>query len=210
MEYPVYYVPSDYGEAEIIEKRSRFIGRVWCVKSEEQALEKINQMREKHWDATHNVFAYIIREGSLTRFSDDGEPHGTSGKPTLDVFTGAKVTNVCCVITRYFGGVLLGTGGLVRAYSQTAKAALESAGISVVRMWRRMLVSCPYNMFERVKVELALVGGSLEEADYGSDITLNVLIPEEAADGFNLRLAEISAGKIEGIHAGNEYIAGKV
>ena len=128
----------------------------------------------------------------------------------LNVVKMSGASDLCVVVTRYFGRILLGAGGLVRAYSQTAKAALESAGISVVRMWRRMLVSCPYNLFERVKVELALVGGSLEEADYGSDITLNVLIPEEAADGFNLRLAEISAGKIEGIHAGNKYIAGKV
>ena len=210
MEYPVYYVPSGYGEAEITEKRSRFIGRVWRTESEEEALAHLNEMREQHWDATHNVFAYSIREGSLMRYSDDGEPHGTSGKPTLDVFTGAKVTNFCCVITRYFGGILLGTGGLVRAYSQTAKAALENAGISVVRMWRKMLVACPYNLFERVRAELALIGGSEESIDYAGDVTLSVLVPEETAEAFTLRLADISAGKIETISEGNEYIAGKL
>lgn len=210
MEYPVYYVPSGYGEAEIIEKRSRFIGRVWQTETEQQALEKIAEMREKHWDATHNVYAYIIREGSLCRFSDDGEPHGTSGKPTLDVFVGAGVTNMCCVVTRYFGGVLLGTGGLVRAYSQTAKAALQSAGISIVRMWRRLLICCTYSFFERVKVELAAAGGNVDNVDYAGDITMDVLVPEEQADMFCLRIAEISAGKIESIHAGNEYIAGKI
>ena len=205
-----YYVPAGYGEAETVEKRSRFTGRVWPVESEEQALEKIAQMREEYWDATHNVYAYIIKESGIARFSDDGEPHGTSGKPTLDVFSTARVTNVCCVVTRYFGGVLLGTGGLVRAYSQTAKAALESAGICAVRLWSRITVNCPYNLFERVKAELSAAGGSLEQADYAHDINMEVLVPEEAAGAFAARLAEISAGRLACRIEGSAYMAGRV
>ena len=127
-----YLVPAGFGEAEYIEKRSRFIGRVWPVADEAQALEHLREIREQHWDAKHNVYAYIIREGGIMRYSDDGEPGGTSGMPTLNVFRSEEIQNVCCVITRYFGGVLLGSGGLVRAYSNTAKMALDAAGIQKV------------------------------------------------------------------------------
>ena len=110
-----YLTPAAYGEAELIEKRSRFIGRVWPVESEAEALEHLKEIRARHWDATHNVYAYILREGGTMRYSDDGEPQGTSGMPTLTVFRAKEIQNVLCVVTRYFGGILLGTGGLVRA-----------------------------------------------------------------------------------------------
>ena len=108
-----YLIPGGYGEVEFIEKRSRFIGRVWPVDSETEAIAHIKETREKHWDATHNVYAYIMLEGGIMRYSDDGEPGGTSGMPTLNVFRSNDIKNVCCVVTRYFGGILLGAGGLV-------------------------------------------------------------------------------------------------
>ncbi|MBQ1830507.1 MAG: YigZ family protein, partial [Ruminococcus sp.] len=114
---------------EFVEKRSRFIGYVKPVKTEEEAVAFINQKRSEHWDARHNVYAYSLREGNIKRYSDDGEPSGTAGMPVLDVIVKNEIYDVCVVVTRYFGGVLLGTGGLVRAYSQGSKIALESGGI---------------------------------------------------------------------------------
>ena len=127
-----YIIPSEFGEAEFVEKRSRFIGRVWPSGTEAEALARIAAMREKHCDASHNVFAYSIRNGQ-TRYSDDGEPQGTSGMPVLGVFQSERMQNFCCVVTRYYGGIQLGAGGLVRAYSRTAKLALKTAGISLMR-----------------------------------------------------------------------------
>ena len=146
-----FLMPFGYGEAEIVEKRSRFIARVWPVEAESEALSRIREMREKHWDATHNVFAYILRDNNVMRYSDDGEPGGTSGMPTLNVFRGEGIVNVCCVVTRYFGGVLLGTGGLVRAYSAAAKAGLEAAGVQEMALWRGKLLSCAYGQYERIR-----------------------------------------------------------
>ncbi|MFR2157293.1 MAG: IMPACT family protein [Evtepia gabavorous] len=138
-----YYVPARDSETEFTEKRSRFIGHVWRVEQEEEAREKIAQMKAKHYDARHNCWCYLIREGGIIRYSDDGEPQGTAGQPMLEVFRRAGVENVCCVVTRYFGGILLGTGGLLRAYTRSAKDALDAAGIAQVRQWAQT-VECPY------------------------------------------------------------------
>lgn len=116
-------------EAEYTVNRSRFIGRCFPVDSEEAALCLLGDIRKKHWDATHNCFAYRIGENAAARFSDDGEPGGTAGKPIMDVLTGRGLTNVLCVVTRYFGGILLGAGGLVRAYSKSAADAVTKAGM---------------------------------------------------------------------------------
>ena len=116
-------------EAEYTVNRSRFIGRCFPVDSEEAALCLLGDIRKKHWDATHNCFAYRIGENAAARFSDDGEPGGTAGKPIMDVLTGRELTNVLCVVTRYFGGILLGAGGLVRAYSKSAADAVTKAGV---------------------------------------------------------------------------------
>lgn len=191
-----YFVPSGYGEAEFVEKRSRFIGRVWRTDTEEEALQRIAETREKHWDATHNVYAYIIRDGGIMRYSDDGEPQGTSGMPVLGVFRSAGVFNVCCVVTRYFGGILLGAGGLVRAYSHTASLALQSAGISVMRRWREVRVNCPYNLFERVKNEIAAFGGTAADIDYGAEVSIKALLPASKVESFNARLIDMSAGTL--------------
>ncbi|MDD6188297.1 MAG: YigZ family protein [Clostridiales bacterium] len=202
-----YLVPARFGEAEFVEKRSRFIGRVWPVENEEEAVAHIKEMREKHWDATHNVYAYIIREGGAMRYSDDGEPGGTSGMPTLNVFRAGEIFNVCCVVTRYFGGILLGTGGLVRAYSQAAKLALEAAGVSRMDIWESTVTACPYSLYERVRRELEAAGAVIENVDYGADITIEAFLPSGTSGEVNIRLADISAGSVELLVLGQEYRA---
>ena len=179
-----------------MEKRSRFIGRVWPVSGEEDALAHIAEMRRQHWDATHNVYAYIVR-GGQTRYSDDGEPQGTSGMPTLNVFKAGGVFNVCCVVTRYYGGILLGAGGLVRAYSTAAKMALDAAGLSVMRLWSRMLLSCSYPLFEATKRLVADCGGVVEASDYGTDILLQVLVPLPDVEAFQVKVRDLSSGRME-------------
>ena len=121
-----YFVPASDASAEFIERKSRFIGTIWKVETEEEALAHIKEMNEKHRDATHNVYAYIIKENNIMRYSDNGEPQGTAGMPTLEVLRREGITNVLCVVTRYFGGILLGAGGLVRAYAHSAKIALTA------------------------------------------------------------------------------------
>ena len=202
-----YLVPAGYGEAELIEKRSRFIARVWPVENEEEAVARIREMREKHWDATHNVYAYILREGGAMRYSDDGEPGGTSGLPTLGVFRSAEVFNVCCVVTRYFGGILLGTGGLVRAYSQAAKLGLAAAGISRMALWTSAVAVCSYSLYERVRRELEGLDALIENVAYAADVTLDLLLPEGTAEAAERRLADASAGAAELLLLGSEYRA---
>ena len=190
-----YLVPAGYGEAEFTEKHSRFIGRVWRTDSEEEALERLRETREKHRDATHNVFAYVIRENNLTRYSDDGEPSGTSGMPTLNVFLGVGVQNVCCVVTRYFGGTLLGTGGLVRAYSKAAKLALEAAGVARMAQWREYILSCDYGFYERLKRILDEHEAVVQSSDFGADVAIEALLREDKAADFETVLTEASAGR---------------
>ena len=201
-----YLVPSGFGEAEFIEKKSRFIGRIWQVQSEEEALDVIQQMKKKHYDATHNCWAYIIRDGAV-RFSDDGEPGGTAGMPMLQVLQREGLYNVVCVVTRYFGGILLGAGGLVRAYTKGAKVAVDAAGKSMKRIWTALYVPCPYSFYERFKIETESLGGIIRRTDFGSEVEIEVLLPEENASVFLKRLTDLSAGSIEEMKLGQEYRA---
>ena len=201
-----YLVPSGFGEAEFIEKKSRFIGRIWQVQSEEEALDVIQQMKKKHYDATHNCWAYIIRDGAV-RFSDDGEPGGTAGMPMLQVLQREGLYNVVCVVTRYFGGILLGAGGLVRAYTKGAKVAVDAAGKSMKRIWTALYVPCPYSFYERFKIEMESLGGIIRKTDYGSEVEIEVLLPEENVSVFLKRLTDLSAGSIEAMELGQEYRA---
>ena len=199
-----YYIPTRESEATFVEKRSEFIGHVWRVESEEEARALIEATKKKHYDARHNCWCYIIRGGAV-RYSDDGEPQGTAGQPMLNVFQREGVENVCCVVTRYFGGILLGAGGLVRAYTQSAKDALDAAGISVVRRWVAMEVPCTYAMFERARLEVTAFGGVVENVDYGADVVLSALLPEERAEEFAAHILDVSAGTIEVLEAGEEF-----
>ena len=203
-----YYVPARDSETEFTEKRSRFIGHVWRVEQEEEAREKIAQMKAKHYDARHNCWCYLIREGGIVRYSDDGEPQGTAGQPMLEVFRRAGVENVCCVVTRYFGGVLLGAGGLTRAYTKGAADALTAAGIARMGLWTLWDVPCTYPLLERMKLEVAAAGGVVRDAEYGADITLRTAFPAGTAETFQLRLTELSAGSLAMTAAGEEFLPG--
>ena len=197
-----YYIPTGHSETELVEKRSRFIGQVWRAATEEEARARIEETKKKHYDARHNCWCYRLREGGAERYSDDGEPQGTAGQPMLNVFQREDVTDVVCVVTRYFGGILLGAGGLVRAYSQSAKDALDGAGISVVRRWVAMEVPCTYAQFEEVRREVFHFGGVEENIDFGAGVLMSVLIPEERSAQFTAHLLDASAGTIEALEAG--------
>lgn len=201
-----YLIPTKDSEEEFIEKRSRFIGRIWHTETEAEALEHIKKMREQHWDATHNVYAYIIKDGP-TRFSDDGEPGGTAGMPTLQVLQKEGLYDVCCVVTRYFGGILLGAGGLVRAYTKSAKLAVDAAGKSMKRVWDVIYLPVPYSWYEKMKQEIAACEGVLRDTQYGADVELEVLTPEGRTKEFLDRVVDISAGTLEGMITGQEYRA---
>jgi len=199
-----YLIPTGPGEAEFTEKRSRFIGHVWRTGSEEEARACIERTKKEHYDARHNCWCYRVRGGPV-RYSDDGEPQGTAGQPMLNVFERENVENVCCVVTRYFGGVLLGAGGLVRAYTQAAKSALDAAGISVVRRWVEALLPCPYSWHNRVRAEVERLGGTVAETDYGADVCFTVLLPEEKSQEILDSILDLSAGQIEGLVSGERF-----
>ena len=201
-----YFIPTREAEATFVEKRSEFIGHVWPVETEEEARAHIEASKKKYHDARHNCWCYIIKDGPV-RYSDDGEPQGTAGQPMLGVFQKEGVTNVCCVVTRYFGGILLGAGGLVRAYTQSAKDALDAAGISVVRRWVELAVDCPYSFFERVKNEVTAFDGVVGEVEYAAGVTVHALLPEERAEKFSARMIELSAGSFEAIELGEAFQA---
>lgn len=202
-----YYIPTGHGEAELVEKRSRFIGQVWRVSSEEEARARIEETRKRYYDARHHCWCYLLREGGVVRYSDDGEPQGTAGQPMLGVFQKEGVVNVCCVATRYFGGILLGAGGLARAYARSAKDALDAAGVSAVRRWVVMEVPCAYAQLEEVRREVLRFGGVEERVDYGADVLLCVLIPEERSSQFAAHVLDASAGAIEAQEAGEAFRA---
>ncbi len=201
-----YLVPTQDASAEFIERRSRFIGHIFCTETEEQALVRLKEMREQYWDATHNVYAYIIQDGPI-RFSDDGEPGGTAGMPVLQVLQREGVSNVTCVVTRYFGGILLGAGGLVRAYAHSAKIGLDAAGRSIKRIWTKLYLPCPYSWYERIRLELAAFGGVIENTDFGADVGFDLLLPEARVQPFLDRVFDLSAGTIEGLTGESVYRA---
>ena len=201
-----YLVPTGYGEDEFTEKKSRFIGRVWCVETEAEALERIQQMKKQHYDATHNCWAYIIRDGAV-RFSDDGEPGGTAGNPMMQVLQREELYNVVCVVTRYFGGILLGAGGLVRAYTKGAKIAIDAAGKSMKRVWSVLYVPCPYTFYERVKLEVQAFDGIIRDTQFGAEVELEILIAKPKMQAFLDKLTDMTAGTVEGMETAQEYRA---
>lgn len=204
-----YFVPAGSGEAEFVEKRSSFLGHVRFVETEDAAREFITEMKKKHYDARHNCWCYIIREGAV-RYSDDGEPQGTAGLPMLEVFKREGVENVVCVVTRYFGGVLLGTGGLLRAYTKSAKDALDAAGIVAVRRWVKLEAACPYSLLERMKTECLALEGAVSDVEYGADVRMTFLLPEAKSGEFQARVTELSAGQSSAQAVGEELMPVRV
>lgn len=180
------------GEAEIIEKKSRFIATVRPVKSEEEALAFIEAMKKKYWNATHNCFAYVIGEHfQMQRCSDDGEPSGTAGRPMLDVLLGEEIHDVVVVVTRYFGGTLLGTGGLVRAYSASTKEGLNASKVITKMYGKRVSVETDYTGLGKIQYILGQRGLTVLESVYTDKVALEVLLPE--ADVQTV-IAEITEG----------------
>ena len=199
-----YLVPAGYGTDELVEKRSRFIGQVWPVETEEEARARVEETKKKYHDARHNCWCYILR-GSTLRYADDGEPQGTAGQPMLNVFQREAVENVCCVVTRYFGGILLGAGGLVRAYSAAAKLALDAAGIARMAQWDRYLLGCAYPLYERVRRLCEAHGCFVAEADFGADVSLEILVRTDVAERFLQELREMSNAAVTVEPAGSTF-----
>ncbi|MGN8890776.1 YigZ family protein [Dysosmobacter sp. HCP28S3_G4] len=202
-----YIVPFETAESEFTEKRSRFISHIWRVETEEEARARIEEMKKKYYDARHNCWCYLLHDGPV-RYSDDGEPQGTAGQPMLNVFQREEVTNVCCVVTRYFGGILLGAGGLTRAYAKGAKDALDAAGICRMSLWTEWEISCTYPLFERMKLTVESCGGVVRDAEYGADIVLHAAFPSGGAEQFAPRLTELSAGQLAMTAAGESFLPG--
>ena len=190
-----YFVPASEGASEYIEKRSVFLGRVCRVESEDEAKDFIASVKKEHRDARHNCWCYIIR-GGTERYSDDGEPQGTAGLPMLEILRREGITNAVCVVTRYFGGILLGTGGLFRAYGKAAKDALDAAGREEIVPRAVFSVPCPYPIFDKMKLGISELSGIVENAEYGEFVKLTVSVPEEGADGFAERIYDLSSGTV--------------
>lgn len=184
--------------AEIIEKKSRFIAELYPVASEEEALGILEKVKKRYWDARHHCWAFIIgKEQPLERCSDDGEPSGTAGKPILEVIRGAQLRNVLIVVTRYFGGTLLGTGGLVRAYTSASKEAVESAEIIVKIAGYRLKIKTDYTGLGKIQYLLAQRGIDIEDSEYAENVVLTVVIPKDEEQGLIKELTEATNAKAE-------------
>ncbi|MCI6552033.1 MAG: YigZ family protein [Lachnospiraceae bacterium] len=201
-----YRILKEGGRAEIVEKRSRFIATLAPAESEEEAAEFIDRIRKQFWDARHNCSAFVIGErGQLTRCSDDGEPAGTAGKPMLEVLLGAEVRNAAAVVTRYFGGTLLGTGGLVRAYTQALRAGLDSSRIVTMRYGTELEAVTDYNGIGKVQYLLGQLGLGLLESEYTDVVRLKLLVPYEHRGRLHKELMEATAGKIKITETASRY-----
>jgi len=184
------------GTAEIEEKKSRFIAHIEAVKSVEEANEYIARIKKQYWDARHNCSAFVIGDdGMSTRCSDDGEPSGTAGRPMLEVLLGEKITNVCVVVTRYFGGTLLGTGGLVRAYQQATKAGLNNCEILKKLQGTYLTVRCSYNEYGRIQFYCNQNGHHIDSIDYADDVVVNIILPNTELEDAKVNIMDASSGR---------------
>ena len=189
------WIPAGEGNSEYIEKKSRFLGLVLPVTTEAEARAQLEAVKKREYDARHNCWAYVLHTGQK-RYSDDGEPQGTAGQPILNVLEREGVQDVLCVVTRYFGGILLGAGGLTRAYGKAARDALSAAGVSTLHLWSRGQLHCDYSLLERIKLDIAALGGLVDGMDYGADVTITVSLPQGAFQVLQQRLTELSAGSV--------------
>lgn len=180
---------------EFIEKKSRFIGYVKPVKTQEEATEFINAIKSKHWDATHNVSAYVLRDNNIQRSSDDGEPSGTAGVPTLDVLLKEGIVDTCVVVTRYFGGTLLGAGGLIRAYSHASKIAVDAGHIITMAPCKVISVSVDYNFYDRLNILLNEFSANIENSEFTDSVTIIFSIRENTVSLLQDKLTQLSNGK---------------
>lgn len=206
MMFVPYQIILEPGEGEYEEKRSRFIAHVEPVESEEEAAEFIERMRKKYYDARHNCTAYIIgRNREITRCSDDGEPSGTAGKPILEVLLGAEVTNVAVVVTRYFGGTLLGTGGLVRAYTQATKEGLAHATVATMRYGVELTIHTDYTDVGKVQYLLGNEQIPIAQSRYTEKVELDIQIPKEKQETITKKLIEATSARVQLQKTGEGY-----
>ncbi|MBR4723675.1 MAG: YigZ family protein [Clostridia bacterium] len=194
------------GEAVLVEKKSKFIAHTKPVRNEQEALGFLQEMRSQYADATHNVYAYIIGENNISRYSDDGEPNGTSGMPVLDTLRSENVIDVITVVTRYFGGTLLGTGGLVRAYSASASEALKNAGIITRVLCRGFSVTVEYSLSGKVQYLISNGGYFVEKTNYAEEVEFSVFVKISEEDKFIKELAEACAGRARIKETKEKYI----
>ena len=207
---PDYRILTRGGEGEIIEKKSRFIATVRAVETEEEAQLFIEEMKKKYWDARHNCSAYVLgKRGELTRCSDDGEPAQTAGRPMLEVLLGSEIRNIAVVVTRYFGGVLLGTGGLVRAYTQAVQEGLKACQTAMMRYGVRYRLETDYNGVGKILYLLSEMGIEQEHADYGERVSLQVMVPENLADSLVKEVTQVTNGKAEITELARAYFIDK-
>ena len=190
-----YNTVGDFSGAEITEKKSRFIGGVYPVCSEADAIEKIKQVRLTHPDANHHCYAYSIKADNLQRFSDDGEPSGTAGKPILEIITSSGLFDVLIVVTRYFGGTLLGSGGLVRAYSKTAKSALQNGSILQMTLCNIIKAQCDYSFYDKILPCISLSGAVITHTDFGAGVCISFIIDITKETGLKKNITNITNGK---------------
>ena len=194
-EIELYTTLEQVGEAEFEEKRSLFIGHAAPVKTEEEAMAFVKQIQKQYADATHNVWAYLLNGGIVARYSDDGEPQGSSGMPTLDTIRKSGVNDAVVVTTRYFGGTLLGVGGLVRAYSHAAKIALEAAHIITYEKYAELSVVCSYPDYQKIAAELPHWGALIADTDFAENVTITFAVRKALADEVVTKLRELTSAR---------------
>ncbi len=200
-----YVTVREYGCDEFVEKRSKFIGYCKPVKTQDKAVEFINEIKSKHWDATHNVYAYVLSDGQIMRYSDDGEPQGTAGVPVLDVIKKMGIVDAVVVVTRYFGGIMLGAGGLVRAYSHGASIALAAADPITMQLCHDCELSCTYNQYGKVSALIPECGGVIDDSDFGENVVIFFHIPEDSLKKLNKELADSTSGEVEAVSNDQKY-----
>ncbi|MBE6874534.1 MAG: YigZ family protein [Ruminococcus albus] len=194
MSYTTVY---EYASDSFTEKKSEFIGHICPVKTAEEAVAFIEHIKSQNRKARHNVYAYVLRDGNTSRYSDDGEPQGTGGVPVIDVINKAGLTDVCVVVTRYFGGVLLGASGLVRAYSQACSLAVAAARKMEMCECSRVSFSCDYTLYGRVSYLLPEFGVITEKEDFADTVNLSVLCKSELVEELKRKLTDVSNGQLE-------------
>lgn len=201
-----YKIIKQEGVGEIVEKKSRFIGGAYFVDSAAAAEEKIAEISKKYWDARHNCYAYVIGENSeTTKCSDNGEPSGTAGKPILEVINGSGITNILIIVTRYFGGVLLGTGGLVRAYTQAAQAALAASEVGEMVYSQLLTLKVGYNMINNVQYYLGQNDITIQDSRYEADVQFDICVKESNLKRIKDGLTQKTEGQIEIIEGDQGY-----
>jgi len=199
-----------YGDAEMLERKSRFIGYCRPVKNQDEAIDFINEIRAMHRQATHNVYAYILRNDNIMRYSDDGEPAGTAGVPVLEVIKKEGLTDICVVVTRYFGGILLGAGGLVRAYGKAAKIGIDAA-VRIEKIYCNLyLIRCNYSTYGKLEYAINTEGYILKDCAFENDVCLTVGVKPAQKDKFLKTVADISGGAAQIMELPGEYITKEI